>query len=77
MMTEKPFMNFPGVRIYKEDIVTIPTGEETIPEKKLADMIEALIGVYFYWYHDLNACTGLMHAIGILDEPVMRVKMIH
>ena len=77
MMTEKPFMKFPGFEIFKEGTLEIPLGEEIIPEKKLADLIEALIGVYFYWYHDINACTGLMHAIGILDEPIMRVKFIY
>jgi hypothetical protein len=51
-------------------------GDETIPDKKLADLVEALIGVYYSWYRDINACTGLMHAVGILEYPIMRVEMI-
>ena len=41
-------------------------GEETIPDKKLADLIEAMIGIYYSWYRDTNNCTGLMHAVGII-----------
>lgn len=52
-------------------------GDETIPDKKLADLVEALIGVYYSWYREINCCTGLMHAMGILEYPVMRVEMIN
>lgn len=76
MMTEKVYMNFPGVTSYKETVMENKMGEEIIPDKKLADLIEALIGVYYLWYHDINACTGLMHAIGIMEYPILRVQMI-
>ena len=40
-----------------------------IPDKRLADLIESLIALYYINYdYNFNACTAFLYMIGIIDQ---------
>ena len=50
------------------------TGYQYIPGKVHADVMEALIGIFYLKNKNLNDCQTLLYAFGILHQPTLYIK---
>lgn len=57
----------------KEEDEEVPDHFQQVPDKALADVIEALIGVFYDQNRSLQEAHVLMHGLGVLKYPFFNV----
>ena len=76
MARESDGKRFDMIKYKNDRIIDIPDHYKYIPEKVHADVVESIIGSCFAQHRSLDACQLILHSMGILNQPSIKLQYI-
>jgi len=70
--SNKRFIKF-GLK--QEELEFLPENYKEISDKMLADVVEALIGLYYVKFRNLDICQKFLNSISLLDNRVLKLRI--